>query len=148
MVIGVCQIIAGVIMIGLVGKSFVETMDSSVASDEAKINSFGPVLISILVIVNGMFGIFTICCSSNKKIDVFYLMGATVAACGAAAMVWIYGLLVYSCNRERGLLNIEVCFYSDETQDIHISLLVFSLISLAMSTFGMVTSALMTCRKL
>jgi len=105
-----------------------------------QINAFGPVLIGLLVVMNGVFGVFTVCCSSNKKIDVIYLMGAAVAAAAAAAMVWIYALRVYECRN--------ICLYNQKTQDIHATLLAFSLGCCAMSVFGMIASSLAICRKL
>lgn len=147
LVIGICQVVVGVVVVGLVGKSFYDTTQKS--NDKAQqIDAFGPVLIGLLVVVNGVFGILTTCCSSNKKMDVFYLIGATVAASASAAMVWIYSLLVYDCERRDNILNLKVCFYSEETQNIHITLLVFSIACCAMSVFGMVSSSLTTCRKL
>lgn len=143
LVIGICQIVAGVVVVGLVGKKFHDAMESS--GTVAQVNAFGPVLIGLLVIVNGVFGVLTMFCSSNKKMDVFYLMGATVAGCGAAAMVWIYSLAVYQCDELKKSIIVKC---ADDTYDIYISLLVFSIICCAMSVFGMVVSSLTVCRKL
>ena len=100
--VGLCQIIAGGVIVGLAGKYFDDTLSGiKIINDSTKLldntvnfgiiiaNAFGPVLIGLLVVANGVFGILSMCCSNNKKIEVFYLIGAAVAASANAAMVWI-----------------------------------------------------------
>lgn len=145
-IIGICQIVAGIIVIGLVGKNFADTVDSDFAGKGDKVDAFAPVLIGILVVVNGVFGVMTICCAGNKKMEVFYLMGAAVAATASAVMVWIYSLKVYRCESDD--IREGCLFTDDETRNIHITLLTFSLVCCVMSVLGMVISSLTTCRKL
>ena len=143
LVIGICQIIAGVVIVGLIAKNFHDTATSDLIPEVEKVQAFGPVLIGLLVIVNGVFGVLTMCCAGNKKMDVFYLMGATVAASASAAMVWIYAINIKRCD-DAGIFS--VC--SEENYNINVTILVFSIICCAMSVFGMVTTSLGICRKL
>lgn len=146
LVIGIVQIVAGVVILGMVAKDFKATLDNIKFSTVDEVNAFGPVLISLAVITNGVFGVMTMCCAGNKKMEIFYLMGACIAAAASGAMVWIYSILVYKC-RKQGVLGTRLCFYSEEDRNIHITLMVFSILACAMSVFGMVSSSLSTCRK-
>lgn len=149
LVIGICQIIAGVVILGLVGTTFNEVITSNTATDVQKVQAFGPVMIPLLVIVNGIFGVLTMCCSTNKKMDVFYLMGAAIAASASAAMVWLYALVIKECETVAGqIINIFGGQCSEETRNINISILVFSSICCVMSVLGMVATSLTVCRKL
>lgn len=149
LVIGIVQIIAGVVILGMVAKDFSDTAKKNdiLVPMPDKINAFGPVLIALLVIVNGVFGVLTMCCDGNAKMQVFYLMGACIAAAASASMVWIYAINVYKCQKKNAF-GFKVCVYDKENQNIHITLLVFSLLACAMSVLGMVTSSLTACRKI
>ena len=81
--------------------------------------------------------------------DVFYLMGAAIAASASAAMVWLYALVIKECETVAGqIINIFGGQCSEETRNINISILVFSSICCVMSVLGMVATSLTVCRKL
>lgn len=146
LIVGICQLIAGVIVVGLVAKDFHDVNSSKTAVDTMKVRAFGPLLIGLIVMVSGIFGILSDR-SSSAKLDVFYLISATVAASAAAAMVWNYGLDYHDrCNRE--VLGVKVKFNCNEEQErILITLLVLSVVACATSILGMVSAGLTTCRK-
>ena len=147
LVIGIVQIVAGVVILGMVAKDFHDVAKNDLIGTPDKVDAFGPVLIALLVIVNGVFGVLTMCCDGNAKMQVFYLMGACVAAAASASMVWIYSLLVYKCQK-KNILGFKTCPYDKENQNLHITLLVFGLLACAMSVLGMVTSSHTACRKI
>ena len=152
LVIGICHVISGGVIVGIAGKLCADTLDSlktlesSVFPDKDAItsietaNAFGLVLIGLLVVTNGVFGVLTMC-SHNNKMDVFYLTDAAVAASAAAAMIWMCSLNIYYCDSAPYKCNKEVW-------STRITLLAFSVISCAMSVYGMVISAFTICRKL
>ena len=148
LIVGIVQLVAGIVIVGMVAKDFSDEVNKSsiVSSTASKVNAFGPVLIGLLIVSAGIFGILSDRCNS-ARMDVFYLISTTVAASAAAAMLWFYALKWHSideaCNG-----TFKICPYTEETKNITITLLVFSIAACAMSVLGLVSAGLTTCRKL
>lgn len=138
LVIGILQLIAGGVIVGLDSKEFADTVKNVFSNDLKAAENFRPILGSLLVMLSGLFGILTVCCSDTKKMDVIYLISATMAAIVTASSVWDLSLQVYDCQ--------SLCGYSKESQTMHIILLVFNGLSCVMSILGMVSSSLVACR--
>lgn len=137
-VIGVFQLISGIIIIGLDSKTLADAASSIFSSSITTATELKPVLAAAMVLLSGLFGVLTICCSNEKNMDVIYLIGATVATVVTAATVWDKAIEVYEC--------VNSCPFSKETQNIDIVLLVFNSLSCIMSVLGIVSSALIACR--
>lgn len=146
--VGIVQLVASVVVIGLVAKTFYDEFNRKGATLPSKANAFGPVLIGILVGLSGIFGIISDRCKS-ACMDIFYLISATVAASASAAMVWYYGLTYYDILDVCYLESTKIpCKYDQERIDITIALLAFSSLCCLMSFIGIISSGCTSCRKL
>lgn len=144
LIIGILQIVAGVIILGLTAKAYADISDSLILinAEEEKADAFGPVLASILIVSSGAIALAAALCS-GPKLDILYIISATVAACTSGAILWQKSIFFSKhCNQDIR----PAC--PEDTYNITVTLWVFAALGFVMSLIGMIVTALRTCGKL
>lgn len=138
LILGVIKIVAGLIIIGLAGANY---HYHSGNVEEINAHLFGPILAGIFIVIAGVFGILAD--RSAGKWDVMYLIGATIATCCGAGVLW-HSATAYSRTCQKiGTLFVSGC--DDTTEGILIALIVFGLVAFVVGFAGMVMTGLRAC---
>ena len=127
--LGIFQIVSGLALLGIWSKYIYDFASApSITSALA-----GHLLISFIIIASGILALLT----SNKKMEVLYVISAAVSATVSAAMLWNNATILDICNDYSGCYSYNLIATS----------LVFSLISLTVSLVGMIMTALSVCNQ-
>ena len=129
--LGIFQIVSGLALLGIWSKYIYDFASApSITSALA-----GHLLISFIIIASGILALLT----SNKKMEVLYVISAAVSATVSAAMLWSNATTLGICNNYGGCYSL--------LYDLPAASLVFSLISLTTSLVGMIMTALSVCNQ-
>ena len=131
-ILGIFKIVSGLVLLGIWSK-YINDFASVPAVTSALV---GNLLISFIIIASGILALLT----SNKKMEVLYVISAAVSATVSAAMLWInastLGIICNGYGRCSSLVH-----------DLTAVSLVASLISLGASLVGMIMTALSVCNQ-
>ena len=129
--LGTIQIISGLVIMGIYAAVFHKNVSSKIPSIPAvAVSQFGRLLIGLMVIAAGILGV--IAGTTNKRMYIVYLIASAIAASVSAAIFWNNATTLAVCN-DGGCFNSAYALIA--------TLLMFSLLSLAVSITGTIITA-------
>ena len=140
-IIGICQIIASLVLIGLVGKRYTDEVGKF-----EKINTFGPLLAGLLVTTTGIIGILYQFCG-NINLVIFNIF-CPVALSVTAVVIWIFSVAIQRCLPQGFLITALNCPYNKSQRDLNIAILTFSLACCLMSLIGLIVATASAIRSI
>lgn len=143
---GLCQLVCSLVLVGIVSKDYNVILSKSYTRDDylRKINAFGTIIVALVVLCNGIMGLFTVMCGTVTRIS--YMLGGTVAGCFCSLLVFGAAVRVYNC----GYMGEYYCnrMYTNEQRYINTAVLVFACLCSGFSLAGITIVAISTCSQL
>ena len=140
-IIGVCQIIASIVFIGLVGKRYTDEVGKF-----EKINTFGSLLAGLLVTTTGIIGILSQFCG-NINLVIFNIF-CPVALSVTAVAGWIFSVDIQRCLPQGFFNSALICPYDKSQRDLNIAILAFSIACCLLSLIGLIVATYLITTRL
>ena len=134
-IFGICQIISGLVMLGIWSKFVYDNNSSLDLLPSIRASLVGHLLIGLIVILSGLLALP----ARSKTKEVWHVISAAVAATLSTAMLWNNATKLSDYNNSN---KCDALHY-----DLTAASLAFSTISLIASFIGMIMTALSLCRQ-